>query len=113
MFSSEKIKVKEELKPVLESLKGAGKRIVFTNGCFDLIHVGHIRYLREAKSRGDILVVALNTNRSIREIKGPKRPILSQGERTRIIGSFEMVDFVTLFDEKDPCEIFLCKQGDR
>jgi rfaE bifunctional protein nucleotidyltransferase chain/domain len=102
MASRDKIKTKQELKPIVERFKQAGKRVVFTNGCFDLIHIGHIRYLREARARGDALIVALNTDRSIRELKGWKRPILRQDERIRIIAALEMVDFVTTFDELDP-----------
>lgn len=102
---SEKIKTREELKAIVSDLKHAGKRVVFTNGCFDLIHIGHVRYLRAARARGDALIVALNTDRSIRALKGWRRPILRENERTRIVAAFEMVDFVTTFDELDPHEI--------
>jgi rfaE bifunctional protein nucleotidyltransferase chain/domain len=103
--SREKIKTKEELRPIIEDLRRAGKRVVFTNGWFYHKNIGHVRYLREARARGDVLVVALNTDRSIRALKGWRRPILREDERTRIIAAFEMVDFVTMFDELDPQEI--------
>jgi rfaE bifunctional protein nucleotidyltransferase chain/domain len=88
----------DELARRLSQLKAQGKKIVLANGCFDLIHVGHIRYLREAKARGDILVVALNSDSSIRQLKGSGRPLLEESERAEIIASFEFVDFVTIFD---------------
>ena len=74
------------------------KKIVFTNGCFDLIHVGHIRYLKEAKTHGDILVLALNSDKSIRAIKGPSRPIIPQDERAEILSELECVDNIIMFD---------------
>ncbi len=86
------------LKESLERLKCAGKIIVFTNGCFDLLHVGHIRYLRGAKALGDILVVALNNDASTLRLKGTGRPLTPQAERLEIIAALEMVDFVTLFE---------------
>jgi len=89
----------DELAQKIAHLKDQGKRIILANGCFDLIHVGHIRYLREAKARGDILVVALNSDRSIRQLKGSGRPLLEEGERVEIIAALEFVDFVTIFDD--------------
>ena len=83
-------------------MKARRKRIVFTNGCFDILHVGHIRYLRKAKSLGDILVVGLNTDRSVRLIKGEKRPIVPQEERAEVLAALEFVDYVVFFDEPDP-----------
>jgi len=74
---------------------------VLANGCFDLIHVGHIRYLKESKKRGDILVVALNSDSSVRKLKGKGRPILSENQRAEIISSFSFVDYVTFFKEKN------------
>jgi len=76
-----------------------GQRIVLANGCFDLIHVGHIRYLQEAKKQGDILVVALNSDSSIKKLKGKGRPILKEQERVEIIGSFTFVDYITIFEQ--------------
>ena len=94
-----------ELRKVLEALKLEGRKIVFTNGVFDLIHVGHVDYLRCAKSKGDVLVVALNTDDSVRRLKGEKRPILPENERAKIVASFDMVDYVTFFNEDTPKEI--------
>lgn len=82
-----------------------GRRVVFTNGCFDLIHPGHIRYLQEARRLGDALIVALNSDRSVRELKGEKRPILDQNERAEVMAAFGCVDYVTIFDESTPREI--------
>jgi D-beta-D-heptose 7-phosphate kinase/D-beta-D-heptose 1-phosphate adenosyltransferase len=101
----EKIKDKESLRAILEGLKAKGKRIVFTNGCFDLLHIGHIRYLEEAKSFGDILVVGLNSDRSVQRLKGPDRPILPEGERAEILSGLGCVDYVTVFDEPTPLEL--------
>jgi rfaE bifunctional protein nucleotidyltransferase chain/domain len=88
-----------DLAPIIQEEKAKGRSIVLANGCFDLIHVGHIRYLKGAKKQGDIMVVALNSDASVRRLKGPGRPILDQLERVEIIAAFEFVDYVTLFDE--------------
>jgi len=100
-----KVKKREELGAILEDMKKKGKRIVFTNGCFDLLHVGHIRYLEEAKGFGDILVVGMNGDRSVRNLKGPERPILPEEERAEILSGLGCVDYVTLFDEPDPFQL--------
>ena len=84
---------------IIQRLKKEGKRIVLANGCFDLIHVGHTRYLKEAKKQGDILVVALNSDSSVAKLKGKGRPLLKEQERAEIIGSFTFVDYVTIFDQ--------------
>jgi D-beta-D-heptose 7-phosphate kinase/D-beta-D-heptose 1-phosphate adenosyltransferase len=99
---NKKIKNIRAIKTVAARLKARRKRIVFTNGCFDILHVGHIRYLRKAKSLGDILVVGLNTDRSVRLIKGEKRPIVPQEERAEVLAALEFVDYVVFFDEPDP-----------
>lgn len=94
-----------ERKVLAEQLKvrmREGKRVVFTNGCFDLLHVGHVRYLQVAKAEGDILVVGLNSDRSVRHIKGPGRPVVSERQRAEVLAALECVDFITLFDEPDP-----------
>lgn len=103
--SEQKIKSLKNLIPGIRELKEDGKRIVFTNGCFDLIHAGHICLLNMARSMGDILIVALNTDTSIRRLKGDKRPLLDQKQRGLIVSSFSSVDFVTFFDEDTPEEI--------
>ncbi len=92
----------EELKETVLALKRAAKKIVFTNGCFDLLHIGHVRYLRAAKDEGDVLIVGLNSDRSVRLIKGPKRPLVPENERAEVLASLACVDFVTVFDEPDP-----------
>lgn len=115
----EKVKKRQALKTIAAQAKTEGKKIVFTNGCFDLLHMGHVQLLREAKNLGDILIVALNSDRSVRQIKGPDRPILPEEERAELIAALEMVDYVTMFDEPDPLNVIrelrpdvLAKGGD-
>ncbi len=100
-----KIKSREELGQIVQGLKKDGKRVVFTNGCFDLLHVGHIRYLEKARSLGDLLVVGVNSDRSVRSLKGLLRPILTEEERAEILSGLWCVDFITLFDEPTPIEL--------
>ncbi len=100
-----KILDRETLKEKLDALKKQGKKIAFTNGCFDILHVGHVRYLKEAKKTADILVLALNSDSSVRQIKGEKRPLVPQAERAEIIAALEFIDFVTIFDEQTPLEL--------
>jgi rfaE bifunctional protein nucleotidyltransferase chain/domain len=107
-----KIKTVLELRPLLSILQATGKKIVFTNGCFDLIHTGHTRYLAKAKSFGDLLIVAVNSDSSVRMIKGEKRPINTQAERAENLAALESVDFVTIFDEPDPHKIISELQPD-
>ena len=99
-----KILEREELKKTVQALKDAGKKIVFTNGCFDLLHLGHVRYLEAARAEGDVLVIGVNSDRSVHEIKGPARPVVPEDERTEVLAALACVDFVTLFDEPDPLE---------
>ncbi len=80
-------------------------RVVFTNGCFDILHVGHARYLRDAKMLGDVLVVGVNTDSSVKRLKGPERPIQNENDRAELLASLACVDFVTLFDEDTPREL--------
>lgn len=82
-----------------------GRRVVFTNGCFDIIHPGHVRFLHQARALGDILVVAINSDRSVRQLKGPGRPILSEDERCEVLAAFEVVDVVTVFDDLTPRDL--------
>ena len=93
------IKDHEALAEKVTELKAQGRRVVFANGCFDVLHVGHIRYLRGAKEEGDILVVAVNSDYSITSLDKPKRPVIPEMERVEIVEALEMVDYVTLFDE--------------
>jgi D-beta-D-heptose 7-phosphate kinase/D-beta-D-heptose 1-phosphate adenosyltransferase len=107
-----KIKTVQELQPLLQILSAAGKKIVFTNGCFDILHTGHTRYLAIARSYGDLLVVAVNSDSSVRTIKGEKRPINSQAERAETLAALESVDFVTIFGEPDPYKVISALQPD-
>ena len=100
-----KIVTRERLKEKIDHLKKEGKKIVFTNGCFDILHVGHTRYLREAKKAGDVLVLALNSDESVRSLKGDKRPLIPEAERGDVVASLESVDFVTIFNELTPLEL--------
>jgi len=95
----------EELLGEIEKLKEAGKRVVFTNGCFDILHIGHARYLEEARRNGDVLVVGVNSDASVRLLKGTKRPIVPQEERAELLAALSVVDFVTIFDEETPLEL--------
>jgi rfaE bifunctional protein nucleotidyltransferase chain/domain len=107
-----KIKTVQELLPLLGILRASGEKIVFTNGCFDILHTGHTRYLRMAKSFGDVLVVGVNSDASVRMIKGEKRPINAEAERLEALAALECVDFVTLFSEPDPHRIISELQPD-
>jgi len=100
-----KIKNEKELLPLIDQLKQDGKKIVMTNGCFDLLHVGHIRYLQEAKQLGDVLVVAVNSDLSTKAIKGPQRPLVPEQERAETLAALSCIDFVILFEELDPLRL--------
>lgn len=99
------IKSRKEIKEIRTRLKDERKKVVFTNGCFDLIHAGHVDYLIKAKQMGDVLILALNTDSSVKRIKGKERPILKQEERALIVSNLKPVDYVTFFDEDTPAEI--------
>jgi D-glycero-beta-D-manno-heptose 1-phosphate adenylyltransferase len=98
----EKIVTPEKMFGERQRLRAAGKRLVFTNGVFDLLHVGHVRYLAQARTLGDALIVAINSDRTVRELKGPDRPIFDQSERAEIIAAVRYVDYVTIFDDVSP-----------
>jgi D-beta-D-heptose 7-phosphate kinase/D-beta-D-heptose 1-phosphate adenosyltransferase len=100
------------LKSILTGLKEKGERIVFTNGCFDLLHFGHVKYLQEAKKKGDILVVAVNSDASIRKIKGKKRPIIDENSRLSVVAALESVDYVVLFEEDTPLKVIKALKPD-
>ena len=115
----EKILSKEQVKTALDECRRQGKKIVFTNGCFDILHVGHVRYLREAKKLGDLLVLGLNSDSSVRVLKGEKRPLVPQDERADVLAGLETVNYVTIFNEPTPLELieylkpdFIVKGGD-
>jgi D-beta-D-heptose 7-phosphate kinase/D-beta-D-heptose 1-phosphate adenosyltransferase len=100
-----KIKGLDKLTKIIAGLKAKGKKIVFTNGCFDLLHWGHVKYLEDAKSKGDILIVAINRDASVRRIKGTKRPIVKEKDRAGIVAALESVDYVVLFIEDTPLKV--------
>jgi rfaE bifunctional protein nucleotidyltransferase chain/domain len=98
----EKILTPAEMLGERQSLRAAGRRLVFTNGVFDLLHVGHVRYLAEARTLGDALLVAINSDRTVRELKGPDRPVFEEGARAEILAALRCVDYVTIFDDVAP-----------
>jgi D-beta-D-heptose 7-phosphate kinase/D-beta-D-heptose 1-phosphate adenosyltransferase len=106
------IKTKEELLPIVRRLKKQNRRIVFTNGCFDILHRGHVSYLDVAKSFGDILILGLNSDRSVKRLKGESRPINCQEDRAYILSALECVDYVVIFDEQTPYELIKAIEPD-
>jgi D-beta-D-heptose 7-phosphate kinase/D-beta-D-heptose 1-phosphate adenosyltransferase len=108
----DKILDRQILKEKLDALRKDGKKIAFTNGCFDILHVGHVRYLREAKKTADVLVLALNSDSSVRSIKGEKRPLVGEDERAEILAALEFIDFVTIFKELTPQELIIYLKPD-
>jgi D-beta-D-heptose 7-phosphate kinase/D-beta-D-heptose 1-phosphate adenosyltransferase len=114
-----KLKNLDEVAEIAAQARKNGKSVVFTNGCFDLLHRGHVHVLREARASGDLLIVGVNSDASVRSIKGSARPILPQTDRIELIAAMEMVDYVVLFDEPDPYRVIaaikpnvLAKGGD-
>jgi D-beta-D-heptose 7-phosphate kinase/D-beta-D-heptose 1-phosphate adenosyltransferase len=114
-----KLKTLSEVAEIAAQARQKGQSVVFTNGCFDLLHRGHVHILREARASGDLLIVGINSDTSVRSIKGPLRPILPQSDRIELIAAMEMVDYVVLFDEPDPYRVIaaikpnvLAKGGD-
>jgi rfaE bifunctional protein nucleotidyltransferase chain/domain len=99
------LKLLDEIKSIRSALKADNKKVIFTNGCFDLLHAGHIDYLNKAKALGDVLIVGLNTDNSVKKIKGDKRPIINEDERAEIISNLKPVDYVVFFDEDTPAEL--------
>src|SRR2546423_12959777 len=99
---ADKILAREALAHALEQRRARGERIVFTNGCFDVLHVGHARYLGQARALGDLLVVGLNSDRSVRGLKGASRPLVPEDERAEMLAGLEAVDYVSIFDEERP-----------
>lgn len=92
----------DELVELVAGLKRRGKTVVFTNGCFDILHPGHTRYLAEARALGDVLVVGVNSDRTVRALKGPSRPAVPEAERAEVVAALRSVDYVTIFDELTP-----------
>ncbi len=95
-----KIASLEEMRALREQLASQGRKVVFTNGCFDLLHVGHVHYLKEARQQGDLLIVGLNDDESTRHIKGPGRPLMLQEDRAEILAALECIDYVVIFSER-------------
>ncbi|MEE9530957.1 MAG: D-glycero-beta-D-manno-heptose 1-phosphate adenylyltransferase [Syntrophobacteria bacterium] len=102
MNAAEKVLDRNTLKGKVDSLRKAGKRVVFTNGCFDLIHIGHIHLLQKAREQGDCLIVAVNSDSSVQQIKEPGRPVMPEGQRAEVVAALGCVDWVTIFAEPDP-----------
>ena len=100
-----KIQARKALRDIILRLKRQNKKVVFTNGCFDLLHLGHVLLFRKARSLGDFLVVGVNTDDSVRRLKGPKRPLVDERSRLKVLSELESVDFVVLFDEDTPFEL--------
>ena len=110
---TEKVLPRDQLLSVLSGERAKGKRIVFTNGCFDLMHIGHTRYLQAAKALGDVLVVGVNSDVSVRTLdKAPDRPIVPEAQRAEVLAALGCVDFVVTFDESDPLQLITTVQPD-
>ncbi|MDM8518183.1 D-glycero-beta-D-manno-heptose 1-phosphate adenylyltransferase [Desulfobacterales bacterium HSG16] len=95
----------DELKDKLEPIKASGRKIVFTNGCFDILHAGHVRYLTKAREAGDVLVIGLNSDKSVRAIKGDTRPVVDHNHRAEVLAGLRCVDYICIFDEPDPSKL--------
>ena len=102
---SGKLKSLEEIKAVVVDARTNGKKVAFTNGCFDLLHRGHVHVLREARACADLLIVGVNSDQSVKQIKGSARPVLPESDRCELLGAMEMVDYVILFNEPDPYSV--------
>ena len=102
----------DELTAIAAEARKSGNTVVFTNGCFDILHRGHVHVLRRAKAAGDLLIVALNSDASVRQIKGDRRPVLAEADRAELIGAMEMVDYVIVFDEPEPTRLIAAIKPD-
>ncbi|MFQ5847831.1 MAG: D-glycero-beta-D-manno-heptose 1-phosphate adenylyltransferase [Candidatus Methylomirabilales bacterium] len=109
---AQKMKTLEELAALTRGLHRQGKQVVFTNGCFDLLHRGHARYLDQAKRLGDVLIVAINSDASVHTLKGPGRPVMSQDERAELVAALAAVDFVLIFEDLDPERVIRALEPD-
>lgn len=112
MSSADKVKDRAALKQTVDALKAVGKTVVFTNGCFDILHVGHVRYLEAARALGDYLVVGVNSDERVRRLKGEGRPVVGENDRAEVIAAMGFVDYVTIFPEDTPVELIACLQPD-
>ena len=111
-MEKESIRKAEKLASVLRNYQSVGRKIVFTNGCFDILHPGHSTYLASARALGDILVVGLNSDSSVRRLKGDKRPIMTETARAQLLTALAAVDFVEIFDEDDPYQLIKLLEPD-
>ena len=100
-----KLKTRKEISKIVSELKNSGKKIIFTNGCFDIIHAGHVQYLEEAKELGDILIIGLNSDNSVQRLKGKGRPINNETDRAIVLSGFYIIDYVVIFEEDTPYDL--------
>ena len=100
-----KIKSQNQISEIVRKLKKSGKKIVFTNGCFDILHIGHIRILKKAKSFGDVLIIGLNSDLSVKKIKGKHRPVISENERAEVLSAISSIDFIVKFSQPTPYQL--------
>ncbi len=111
-MAPEKVKTLDVLVPIVRAAQAEGRRVVFTNGCFDLLHRGHVRYLAQARALGDLLVLGLNGDASVEALKGPGRPITPAEERAEVLAALDAVDYVTVFEELTPERLIAALQPD-
>jgi D-beta-D-heptose 7-phosphate kinase/D-beta-D-heptose 1-phosphate adenosyltransferase len=112
LLTTSKVKTVSELAQLATAARRDGRRVVFTNGCFDLLHIGHTRYLQEARGLGDLLIVAINSDASVSALKGPERPLVPEQERAEVLAALACVDYVTIFDAPDPGSVIAAIQPD-
>jgi D-beta-D-heptose 7-phosphate kinase / D-beta-D-heptose 1-phosphate adenosyltransferase len=112
MVHMEKIKTLVELQQIRSAAQRAGKKVVWTNGCYDILHAGHVLYLQAAKRQGDILILGLNSDASVQKTKGPKRPIVSEEERAIVLDGLSCVDYIIIFNDDSPLELIAALQPD-
>jgi len=112
MGAADKVRGLEDLMAIVRERRASGQRVVFTNGCFDLLHRGHTRLLKHARELGDLLIVGLNSDASVRGLKGPSRPVFSQDERAEVLSALASVDYVVIFEEADPGRTIAALQPD-
>ena len=111
-MSGSKVKKLSSLKRIAVALKKKGRKIVFTNGCFDILHYGHVMYLEKARRTGDCLIVGINSDLSVKRIKGPHRPVVNEFDRARVLAGLESVDFVAIFNEETPLKLIKALKPD-
>lgn len=111
-IARDRIVSRKTLARIAEQARSSGQKVVFTNGCFDILHIGHLRLLEKARSFGDILIVGVNSDDSVRRLKGPDRPVVPESERAEMVSGIHCVDYVSLFDEDTPVELLRCVRPD-